>query len=336
MYRAPSLDFDILLKCQAKLGSSIGKGVKDIEKVYQSMLPVFPVLAFLESLELKGNPGKALKHAFALAGRAFYDVSDFHRKNVLSIVGENFMQLIENRNVFDVLEHKHLFGATIIDKLLKFERLLEALVSLDIRARKRSGESGGDPRHAAQLHQHQQQPRSGAWGSGYQGRPYTDNLGAGGGASRFVNGAGPSHQQVNVGAGPSHRQFDSGGGWNNANHGFSLWSFGCRQRKRFDGQECGWIFAQLVKFVCWKPHPRAWALSWDGDVVSSYLRSQENTSLSLRALAAKLAILRALATPFVTLDLAATNEKSIKYSTNRFSFSWTRPRKPRNLERLTR
>ena len=80
-FRAPSLDFEILLKCQAKLGTSIGKEVNDLEKVLykvnQSMLPVFPVLAFLESLELGGKPGKAIKHAFELAGRAFYDVSDF-------------------------------------------------------------------------------------------------------------------------------------------------------------------------------------------------------------------------------------------------------------------
>jgi hypothetical protein len=218
-FRAPSLDFEILLKYQAKLG----KGVNDVEKVlykvHQSMFPVFPVLAFLESLELGGKPGKAVKHAFELAGRAFYDVSDFRRKNVLSIVGENCMQLIENRNVFDVLEHKNLFGASIIDKLLKSGRLLEALVSLDVGAKKKTGESGGDQR-TAQLHQHQQQPRSGARGSGYQGRPYTENFGGGGGASRFVNGAGPSHQQVNIGAGPSHRQFDNGGGWINANHGF--------------------------------------------------------------------------------------------------------------------
>ena len=222
-FRAPSLDFEILLKCQAKLGTAIGKGVNDVEKVlykvHQSMLPVFPVLAFLESLELGGKPGKAVKHAFELAGRAFYDVSDFRRKNVLSIVGENCMQLIENRDVFDVLEHKNLFGASIIDKLSKSGRLLEALVSLDVGAKKKGGESGGDQR-TAQLHQHQQQPRSKARGSGYQGRPYTENFGGGGGASRFVNGAGPSHQQVNVGAGPSHRQFDNGGGWINANHGF--------------------------------------------------------------------------------------------------------------------
>ncbi len=49
-----------------------------------------------------------VKHAFELAGRAFYDVSDFRRKNVLSIVGENCMQLIENRDVFNALEHKNL------------------------------------------------------------------------------------------------------------------------------------------------------------------------------------------------------------------------------------
>ena len=29
-FRAPSLDFEILLKCQVKLGKSIGKGVNDV------------------------------------------------------------------------------------------------------------------------------------------------------------------------------------------------------------------------------------------------------------------------------------------------------------------
>ncbi|KAI9560527.1 reverse transcriptase [Daphnia sinensis] len=229
-FRAPSLDFEMLLKCQAKLGPSIGKGVNEVEKVlykvHQSMLPVFPVLAFLESLELKGEAGKAVKHAFELAGRAFYDVSDFRRKNILSIVGENCMQLIENRDVFNVLEHKNLFGASIIDKLLKSGRLLEALVSLDVGTKRKSGESGKDPRlrpyHATHLHQHQQQPRDGTQGSGYQGRFYSENFGGGGGTSRFGNGAGPPHQQTNVGAGPSHRQFDGGAGWINANHGFVI------------------------------------------------------------------------------------------------------------------
>ncbi|KAK4022995.1 hypothetical protein OUZ56_008435 [Daphnia magna] len=226
-FRAPSLDFEILLKCQEKLVPSIGKGVNEVEKVlykvHQSMLPVFPVLAFLESLELKGEAGKAVKHAFELVGRAFYDVSNFRRKNILSIVGENCMQLIENRDVFNVLEHKNLFGASIIDKLLKSGRLLEALVSLDVGAKRRNDEGEKDPRHmlyhSARLHQHQQQPRDGTRGNGYKGRFYTEDFGDGGGASRFDNGAGPSHQQANVGAGPSQGQFDDSGGWNNANHG---------------------------------------------------------------------------------------------------------------------
>ncbi|EFX63677.1 hypothetical protein DAPPUDRAFT_267974 [Daphnia pulex] len=231
------------------------RDTKVLYNVHQSMLPVFPVPAFLESLDLEGKPGKAVKHAFELAGRTFYEVSDFRRKNVLSIVGENCMQLIENRDVFNVLEHKNLFGASIIDTLLKSGRLLEALVSLDVGAKKKSGENRGDPRHTAHLHQHQQQPRSGARGSGYQGRPYTENFG-GGGASRFGNGAGPSHQQLNGGAGPSHRHVDSGGGWNNANHGFTS----------VDLFANPWN-SQLGKFVSWKPQPRAWAvnafsLSW--------------------------------------------------------------------------
>jgi hypothetical protein len=145
--------------------------VNDVEKVlykvHQSMLSVFPVLAFLESLELGMKPGKAVKHAFEFTGRAFYDVSDFRRKNFLSIVGDNSTQLIENRDVFDVLEHKNLFGASIIDKFLKSRRLLEALVRMEVGAIKEKGNSGGDPRHTAHLHQHQQQPRGGARGSGY-------------------------------------------------------------------------------------------------------------------------------------------------------------------------
>ena len=56
--------------------------------------------------------------------------------------------MIENRDVFDVLEHKKLFGALIIDKLLKSGRLLKALVSLDVGAKKKSGESEGDQRTA--------------------------------------------------------------------------------------------------------------------------------------------------------------------------------------------
>ncbi|EFX73891.1 hypothetical protein DAPPUDRAFT_252459 [Daphnia pulex] len=108
-FRAPSLDFEILLKCEAKL-DSIGKGVNDVEKVlYKSMLPVFPVLAFLESLDLEGKPGKA-----------------------------NCMQLIENREVFNVLEHKNLFGASIIDKLLKSGRLPQKKKQKVVRIKKRS------------------------------------------------------------------------------------------------------------------------------------------------------------------------------------------------------
>ncbi len=62
-------------------------------------------------------------------------------------------------------------------------------------------------------------------------------------------------------------------------------------------------------------------------MVLSYHRSQENTSLSLGALAAKLATLLALATLFRASDLAAISKKSIKFSTDRSSFSLSRPRK---------
>ncbi|EFX61915.1 hypothetical protein DAPPUDRAFT_120773 [Daphnia pulex] len=69
------------------------RDTKVLYNVHQSMLPVFPVPAFLESLDLEGKPGKAVKHAFELAGRAFYEVSDFRRKNqhVLSDLRQGFV-----------------------------------------------------------------------------------------------------------------------------------------------------------------------------------------------------------------------------------------------------
>jgi hypothetical protein len=76
-----------------------------------------------------------------------------------------------------------------------------------------------------------------------------------------------------------------------------------------------------------KPPSARYNSTWDVDVVLSYLRSQENASLSLGALAAKLATLLALATLFRASDLAAISKRSIKFSTNRVSFSLTRPRK---------
>ena len=67
--------------------------------------------------------------------------------------------------------------------------------------------------------------------------------------------------------------------------------------------------------------------TWDVDVVLSYLRNQENASLPLKDLAAKLATLLALATLFRSSDLAAISSKSIKFLANRVSFSLTCPRK---------
>ncbi|XP_045028562.1 uncharacterized protein LOC123471393 [Daphnia magna] len=76
-----------------------------------------------------------------------------------------------------------------------------------------------------------------------------------------------------------------------------------------------------------RPPSAKYNSTWDVDVVLSYLRTQENASLSLVALAAKLATLLALATLFRASDLAAIDKRSIKFSTNRVSFSLTRPRK---------
>ncbi len=54
------------LKLQKLLGPSTGKGVNDFEetlyKVHQSMLTNISVLAFLESKELEGDAGKAVRH----------------------------------------------------------------------------------------------------------------------------------------------------------------------------------------------------------------------------------------------------------------------------------
>ena len=66
-----------------------------------------------------------------------------------------------------------------------------------------------------------------------------------------------------------------------------------------------------------KPPSAKYNSAWDVDVVLYYLRSQENTSLSL----GDLALL------FRASVLAAISRKSIKFSTDRVSFSLTRPRK---------
>jgi hypothetical protein len=59
-----------------------------------------------------------------------------------------------------------------------------------------------------------------------------------------------------------------------------------------------------------RPPSAKYNSTWDVDVFLSYLRNQENTSLPLKDLAAKLATLLALATLFRSSDLAAISRKS--------------------------
>ncbi|KAI9550777.1 hypothetical protein GHT06_004564 [Daphnia sinensis] len=59
-------------------------------------------------------------------------------------------------------------------------------------------------------------------------------------------------------------------------------------------------------------------------VVLAYLKGQENASLSLSALASKLATLLALATLFRASDLASVDLKSIVFVENRVSFALSR------------
>ena len=66
---------------------------------------------------------------------------------------------------------------------------------------------------------------------------------------------------------------------------------------------------------------------WDVDTVLSHLKSKENASLSLCALASKLATLLALATLFRASDLASVNFKSIVFTGKRVSFALKKLRK---------
>jgi hypothetical protein len=70
-----------------------------------------------------------------------------------------------------------------------------------------------------------------------------------------------------------------------------------------------------------KPPAAKYDSVWDVDTVLSHLKNKENASLSLCALASKLATLLALATLFRASDLASVNFKSIVFTGNRVSFS---------------
>ena len=76
-----------------------------------------------------------------------------------------------------------------------------------------------------------------------------------------------------------------------------------------------------------KPPAAKYDSVWDVDTVLSHLKSKENASLSLCALASKLATLLALATLFRASDLASVNFKSIVFTGNRVSFALKKLRK---------
>jgi hypothetical protein len=135
-FKVPSIDFEMHLKLQKLLGPSTGKGVNEVEKtlykVQQSMLPVFSVLAFLESKELEGDAGKAVCHLAELIGRSYFDVSDLRRRNILEIVGPAIIPLVEDRDIFEVSEGKDLFGSSVMKRLSKSGRFVRELVDLDV------------------------------------------------------------------------------------------------------------------------------------------------------------------------------------------------------------
>ncbi len=122
---------------QKKLGSSASKtNINEAEKVLykskQSLLPMFPVLAYLEHQNLPGDQGKAVKDLANLAGRAFYDMSDKRRRNILEIVGPNVVSLVDDRDKFKIEEDKELFGTLVVKKLRKDGQFLSDINSFDL------------------------------------------------------------------------------------------------------------------------------------------------------------------------------------------------------------
>jgi hypothetical protein len=141
-FKVPLIDFEMHLKLKKLLGPSTGKGVNDIEKtlykVHQFMLPIFAVLAFLESKEQEGDAGKAVRHLAELIGRSFSDVSDLRRRNILKIVGTAIAPLLDDPDIFEVSEGKDLFGNSVMKRLSKSGRLVRKLVDLDEGGQRRS------------------------------------------------------------------------------------------------------------------------------------------------------------------------------------------------------
>ena len=136
-FKVPSIDFPMYMLLQKKLGSSASKtNINEAEKVLyksqQSLLPMFPVLAYLEHQNLPGAQGKAVKDLANLAGRAFYDMSDMRRRNVLEIVGPNVVSLVDDRDKFKIEEDKELFGTSVVKKLRKDGQFLSDINSLDL------------------------------------------------------------------------------------------------------------------------------------------------------------------------------------------------------------
>ena len=74
------------------------------------------------------------------------------------------------------------------------------------------------------------------------------------------------------------------------------------------------------------PRPK-YQSTWDVDMVLNYLRGQENASLSVGALASKLATLLSLATLYRASELAGIDKRSISFTAEGVSFSLSKFRK---------
>jgi integrase len=76
-----------------------------------------------------------------------------------------------------------------------------------------------------------------------------------------------------------------------------------------------------------KPPRPKYQSTWDVDMVLNYLRGQENASLSVGALASKLATLLSLATLYRASELAGIDKRSISFTAEGVSFSLSKFRK---------
>jgi hypothetical protein len=202
-FKVPSIDFEMHLKLQKLLGPSTGKGVNDVEKalykVQQSMLPTFSVLAFLESKELEGDAGKAVRHLAELMGRSFFDASDLRRRNILELVGPAIIPLLDrDRDIFEVSEGRDLFGSSVMKRLSKSGRFVRELVDLDV---------GGQRKGKLPARERLSSPPSLGQQSSYQGRQTSHSNGRTGN-SRDDNGSQrqPDSRDAGNGVGDQGRQ----------------------------------------------------------------------------------------------------------------------------------